>query len=83
LIVNVPIAEDGTHEQYVMNTITKSWCKFKELERRRLRRLQQGALFHDRHDGGYKAWTGDVDNGDQHRRLREDGVLATSGARRA
>lgn len=28
LIVNVPVAEDGTHYQYVMNTITKSWCKF-------------------------------------------------------
>lgn len=30
LLVNVPIAEDGEHEQYVMNTITGSWCKFKE-----------------------------------------------------
>lgn len=28
LIVNVPHAEDGVHEQFVMNTITKSWCKF-------------------------------------------------------
>ena len=28
LIVNVPLAEDGTHYQYVMNTITKSWCRF-------------------------------------------------------
>lgn len=28
LIVNVPIAEDGTHYQYVMNTITKAWCRF-------------------------------------------------------
>lgn len=30
LIVNIPKAEDGEHEQYVMNTITKAWCKFKE-----------------------------------------------------
>jgi len=30
LIVNVPIAEGGQHEQYVMNTITKAWCKFTE-----------------------------------------------------
>ena len=28
LIVNIPIAEDGAHQQYVMNTITKAWCKF-------------------------------------------------------
>jgi len=28
LIVNIPIAEDGEHQQYVMNTITKAWCKF-------------------------------------------------------
>ena len=28
LIVNVPIVEDGEHEQYVMNTITKAWCRF-------------------------------------------------------
>lgn len=28
LIVNVPIQEDVEHEQYVMNTITKAWCKF-------------------------------------------------------
>jgi hypothetical protein len=28
LIVNIPVAEDGTHYQYVMNTITKAWCKF-------------------------------------------------------
>src|SRR6185295_12739004 len=28
MIVNVPIAEDGTHQQYVMNLLTKSWCKF-------------------------------------------------------
>jgi hypothetical protein len=27
-IVNVPQSEDGTHHQYVMNTVTKAWCKF-------------------------------------------------------
>ncbi|MBP0119246.1 MAG: hypothetical protein ITD33_00030 [Nitrosarchaeum sp.] len=30
LIVNIPISENGEHEQYVMNTITKAWCKFTE-----------------------------------------------------
>lgn len=28
LIFNIPVAEDGVHYQYVMNSITKSWCKF-------------------------------------------------------
>ena len=28
LIVNVPLEENGTHYQYVMNTITKAWCRF-------------------------------------------------------
>ena len=27
-IFNVPVTEDGTHYQYVMNTITKAWTKF-------------------------------------------------------
>lgn len=28
LIINVPIQEDATSHQYVMNTVTKSWCRF-------------------------------------------------------
>ncbi|KVN72810.1 hypothetical protein WT15_27430 [Burkholderia stagnalis] len=28
LIINVPTQEDSTSHQYVMNTITKSWCRF-------------------------------------------------------
>lgn len=28
VIVNVPAVEDGTHYQYVMNTITRAWCRF-------------------------------------------------------
>ena len=28
LIVNVPLSEDGTHHQYVMNTQTKAWGRF-------------------------------------------------------
>ena len=30
LIVNVPVTEDGEHRQYVMNTISKAWCRFTE-----------------------------------------------------
>jgi len=28
LIFNIPVVEGGEHKQYVMNTITKSWCEF-------------------------------------------------------
>lgn len=28
LIFNIPVSEGGEHKQYVMNTITKSWCEF-------------------------------------------------------
>lgn len=60
LIVNVPQAEDGTHEQYVMNTITKSWCKFDSWE------AEDFAIFNNElyYTTGVlvnKAWTGTVD----------------------
>lgn len=28
ILVNVPHQEEGYHEQFVMNTVTKAWCKF-------------------------------------------------------
>jgi len=28
LIVNVPVAQGGEHVQYVMNTISRAWCRF-------------------------------------------------------
>ena len=59
-IVNVPKTEDGDHEQYVMNTITKAWCKFTEWD------AEDFAVFNSELyfcDGSvvYKAWTGTVD----------------------
>lgn len=32
IIVNVPIANPGRHDQYVMNTISKAWCRFTGLD---------------------------------------------------
>ncbi|MBM3346849.1 MAG: hypothetical protein FJY55_10195 [Betaproteobacteria bacterium] len=63
LIVNVPQAEDGTHEQYVMNTITRSWCKFTDWD------AEDFAVFNNELyfcDGTvvYKAWTGHADGPD-------------------
>lgn len=28
IVVNIPIEENGRHDQYVMNTISKAWCRF-------------------------------------------------------
>jgi hypothetical protein len=62
MIVNVPQAEDGTHVQYVMNTITKAWCKFTGWD------AECFAVFNNElyyADGTvvYKAWTGTGDAG--------------------
>lgn len=62
LIVNVPIAEDGEHQQYVMNTITKSWCKFTDWDAECFGVLN-GELYFCSGTTVYKAWTGTTDNG--------------------
>ena len=62
LIFNVPIASSTGQEQYVMNTITKSWCKFDSWD------AQCFAVFNDElYFGGStivtKAWIGTDDLG--------------------
>jgi len=62
LLVNIPLGEDAVHEQYVMNTNTKAWCKFTSWD------AEDFAVFNDQlyfADGTatYKAWTGTSDNG--------------------
>ena len=60
LVFNIPIAVGGTHQQYVMNTITNSWCKFDSWN---------GECFTVFNDELYfgasgvvrKAWTGTID----------------------
>jgi hypothetical protein len=59
-IVNVPIAENGEHEQYVMNTITKAWCKFNEWDAEDFAILN-GDLYFTRSTVVVKAWTGTID----------------------
>ena len=61
LIVNVPQGEDGTHEQYVMNTITKAWCKFTGWNMETFG-LLNGQLYATSGTTVWKAWTGFVDN---------------------
>lgn len=62
LIVNIPITEDGEHEQYVMNTTTKAWCRFTEWDAEDFAVLN-GDLYFCHATGVYKAWTGTSDNG--------------------
>jgi hypothetical protein len=62
LLINVPIAEDGAHEQYVMNTITKSWCKFKNWDAEDFAQFNNELYYVDG-TKVIKAWTGSSDNG--------------------
>lgn len=62
LLVNVPLAEDGEHEQYVMNTLTKSWCKFTEWDAEDFA-IFNGALYFCKDTAVYHAWTGTDDDG--------------------
>jgi hypothetical protein len=60
LVVNVPIAEDGRHEQYVMNTITKAWCKFNSWNAETFA-VFNGELYYAISTTVQKAWTGTID----------------------
>jgi len=61
-IVNVPIVEDGEHVQYVMNTISKSWCKFTDWDAEDFAVLND-QLYFCSGTAVYKAWDGVADNG--------------------
>ena len=62
MLVNVPISEGGEHEQYVMNTITKAWCRFKEWDAEDFA-VFNGELYFCTGTSVYKAWTGTEDVG--------------------
>lgn len=62
LLVNVPMAEDGVHEQYVMNTIKKTWCRFTDWDAEDFA-VFNGELYFTNSTVVYKAWTGTSDNG--------------------
>ena len=61
-IVNVPLTEDGTHYQYVMNTVTKSWCRFKSWDAEDFVVFNR-ELYFCKGTAVYKAWSGTSDNG--------------------
>lgn len=60
LIVNIPQAEDGTHVQFVMNTITRSWCRFTDWNAETFAVFDDN-LYFSRGTTVYKAWYGQVD----------------------
>jgi len=62
LIVNVPIAEDGTHRQYVMNTLTNAWCRFDSWNAEDFA-VFNGELYFCTGTTVVKAWTGTADLG--------------------
>jgi len=62
MLFNVPIAEDGTHEQYVMNTITRAWCKFTDWDAETFA-VFNGQLYFAKGTAVYKAWYDTDDNG--------------------
>ena len=62
LLINIPIAEDGTHEQFVMNTNTKAWCRFTEWDAEDMVVFNK-ELYFSKSTVVYKAWTGTSDNG--------------------
>ena len=62
LILNVPLQENASQQQYAMNTITKSWCNFSGWE------ANCWCLYNDTPYFGSsgtvcQAWTGYADNG--------------------
>lgn len=62
LICNIPVAEDGEHRQFVMNTLNGSWCEFDSWD------AECFAVFNDDLYFGLstkvqKAWSGTDDDG--------------------
>lgn len=62
MIVNVPVAEDGAHYQYVMNTLTKAWCRFIGWNAEDFAVFNR-ELYFCSGTSVFKAWSGAADNG--------------------
>lgn len=62
LVVNVPVSQDTLSYQFVMNTITKAWCRFIGWNASAFASLG-GDLYFCGGGAVYKAWTGLTDSG--------------------
>lgn len=74
IVFNVPTSPGVTAEQYVMNTITKSWCRFDSWNANTFA-IFNGELYFAGDGVVCKAWTGTSDNGDD---IVADGKTAFS-----
>jgi hypothetical protein len=61
-IFNIPVAANTTYHQYVMNTVTKSWCKFSAWDASCFVVFNKELYFADA-DRVAKAWIGHSDDG--------------------
>lgn len=64
LFVNIPIYENNEQEQYVMNTITGSWCRFAGMNANCWELFNDSLYFGGNDKTVKKAWTGTSDNSD-------------------
>lgn len=62
VLFNIPLATNVTAEQYVMNTITKSWCRFNSWNANTFV-IFNGELYFGGNATVWKAWTGASDDG--------------------
>lgn len=60
LVVNVPRSENGARDQFVMNTITKAWCKFTGWSGHDFV-TYQGGLYYCKGSAIYRAWKRSTD----------------------
>jgi hypothetical protein len=80
ILVNRPRAEDGPHEQYVMNTISKAWCKFIGWHAEDFAVFDRD-LYFCRGSNIYRAWTGTDAGGNT--MTSDDGYAITYSAAQA
>lgn len=60
LLLNVPVQEGQNQQQYVMNTITKSWCRFEGWDANCFE-LFEDQLYQGGDEVVYKSWSGTAD----------------------
>jgi hypothetical protein len=62
VLINIPVAEDGVHYQYVMNSLNNSWCRFIGWDAEDFA-LFNGELYYCQGTNTIKCWTGTADQG--------------------
>jgi hypothetical protein len=63
IFINVPSTTDSAYQQFVMNTITKAWCRFSEWNFHTLV-MFNNVLYGGGDAGVFQLWNGSTDNGE-------------------